>query len=195
MEIVLATRNKDKLGEIKSILKDLDVKILSLTNFPEIPPVEEDGRTLEENAVKKARSVFEYTDKISLADDSGLEVYSLGGLPGIYSARFAGDRATYEANNKKLLKLLNNKSDRKACFRCCMALCLSKNKIELFEGKIHGYIGFKEKGKSGFGYDPLFIIPEYGKTFAELGEEIKNRISHRARALIKVKKRIQSLLG
>jgi len=194
-EIVLATRNRDKIREIKKILNDTNARFLSLEDFPRCPEVVEDGETLEANAKKKALVVSQYTKKLSLAEDTGLEVDALGGAPGVHSARFAGDNATYENNNRKLLKLMERLplEERRAKFRCVAALARPDGEVVSCEGVREGIIAFEMKGKSGFGYDPLFIVPEYGKTFAELGEDIKNRISHRAQALAKIKKIINKL--
>lgn len=188
-EIVLATRNRDKIREIKKILNDTNARFLSLEDFPGCPEVVEDGETLEANAKKKALVVSQYTKKLSLAEDTGLEVDALGGAPGVRSARFADDNATYENNNRKLLKLMEKLplEERRAKFRCVVALARPDGEVVSCEGVCEGRIAFEMKGKSGFGYDPLFIVPEYGKTFAELGEDIKNRISHRAQALTKIK--------
>jgi len=195
LEIVLATRNGDKIREIKKILNDTNARFLSLEDFPGCPEVVEDGETLEANAKKKALVVSQYTKKLSLAEDTGLEVESLGGAPGIHSARFAGEEVTYEDNNRKLLKLMEKVpvEERRAKFRCVAALASPEGRVVTCEGLCEGIIAFEMKGKSGFGYDPLFLLPEYGKTFAELGEDIKNRISHRAQALTKIKKIINKL--
>jgi XTP/dITP diphosphohydrolase len=194
-EIVLATRNRDKIREIKKILNDTNARFLSLEDFPGCPEVVEDGETLEANAKKKALVVSQYTKKLSLAEDTGLEVDALGGAPGVRSARFAGDNATYENNNRKLLKLMEKLplEERRAKFRCVAALARPDGEVVSCEGVCEGRIAFEMKGKSGFGYDPLFIVPEHGKTFAELGEDIKNRISHRAQALAKIKEIINKL--
>ena len=195
LEIVLATRNQDKIGEIKKILNGIDARLLSLEDFPGCPKVVEDGETLEANAKKKALVVSQYTKKLSLAEDTGLEVEALSGAPGIHSARFAGDNCTYEENNRKLLKLMKKLSlgERRAKFRCVAALAKPGGEVVTCEGVCEGIIAFEMKGESGFGYDPLFLLPEYGKTFAELGEEMKNKISHRARALGKIKEIIDNL--
>lgn len=195
LEIVLATRNRDKVREIKKILNGISARLLSLEDFPGCPKVVEDGETLEANAKKKALVVSQYTKKLSLAEDTGLEVEALSGAPGIHSARFAGDNCTYEDNNKKLLKLMEKLSlgERRAKFRCVAALARPEGGVVTCEGVCEGMIAFEMKGKSGFGYDPLFLLPEYGKTFAELGEEMKNKISHRARALGKMKEIINNL--
>lgn len=194
LEIVLATRNRDKVKEIEKILNGIDARLLSVDDFPGCPEVKEDGETLEANARKKALAVSQYTKKHSLAEDTGLEVEALGGAPGIHSARFAGDNCTYGDNNKKLLKLMEKFSlgERRAKFRCVAALAKPAGEVVTREGVCEGIIAFEMKGESGFGYDPLFLLPEYGKTFAELGEEIKNKISHRARALGKIKEIINN---
>ena len=194
LEIVLATRNQDKIREIKKMLNGIDARLLSLDDFPGCPEVKEDGETLEANAKKKAVVVSQYTKKLSLAEDTGLEVEALSGAPGIHSARFAGDNCTYEDNNKKLLKLMEKLSlgERRAKFRCVAALAKPDGEVVTCEGVCEGIIAFEMKGESGFGYDPLFLLPEYGKTFAELGEEMKNKISHRARALGKIKEIINN---
>ena len=203
IDIVLATRNEDKIKEIKDILRDLSINILTLDQFPTAPQVEEDGNTLEENATKKALEIAIFTRKIALADDSGLEVEALNGKPGVYSARFAGEEATYEDNNKKLLQLLKHTppEKRKAQFKCVIAVVKPtyiNNKLEeeihLAKGICSGFITQECKGKAGFGYDPIFFVPEYGRTFAEMNIEEKNKISHRAKALQSAKKMLQSAL-
>ncbi len=203
IDIILATRNKDKIKEIKNILRGLSINLLTLDKFPTAPQVEEDGKTLEENAIKKALEISQFTKKIALADDSGLEVEALNGKPGIYSARFAGEEATYEDNNKKLLHLLKEipSKKRKAQFKCVIAIVKPvyiTNKLEeeihLAEGICSGFITRECRGKKGFGYDPVFFVPEYGKTFAEMNIEEKNKISHRAKALQAAKKMIESIL-
>ena len=193
MQIVLATRNFKKVKEIREILKGLDVEFLFLKDFPEIKEIEEKGKTFSENATLKAREVAHLTKKITLADDSGLEVDALGGRPGIYSARFArNDRE----RNRKLLKLLKNVSVNKrgATFRCAVAIAWPNGKIRILEGKYQGRIAFEERGKTGFGFDPIFIAPRYNKTFAELGPKIKNRISHRSQAFRKAEKILRKTL-
>ena len=196
MEIVLATQNKDKIKEIREILKGLPVKLITFKEHSRALSVEEDGKSLEENAIKKAEAWMEETDKPALADDSGLEVDYLNGEPGIYSSRFAGENATYADNNAKLLKLIEGveKEKRTARFKCVAALVFPNGKKELFQGAIEGIIITAPRGKSGFGYDPVFLIPEYNKTFAELGDEIKNKISHRAIAFGKLRNFLQKLL-
>jgi XTP/dITP diphosphohydrolase len=196
-EIVLATKNRHKGEEIKSILKDLDVKFIPMTSFPDYPAVIEDGATLEENAAKKAREAAKFFKKWTIADDSGLEVDYLNGRPGIYSARYAGRKCSYDDNNKKLLAELKNVPEEKrtANFRTVIAVASPAGSLFLADGKIFGTIKKYTAGTDGFGYDPIFYVSEYGKTFAELSCEIKNSLSHRAEALQKIKKIIKILLN
>lgn len=187
-KLVLATRNRDKVREIRQALEDLDINILSLLDFPEIPEIVEDGRSFEENALKKARAVAQFTGLPALADDSGLEVDYLGGAPGVLSSRFAGEKATYEDNNLRLLGLLKGvpQEKRRARFRCVLAL-VDGDSTQVVEGRCEGFITEEPKGEGGFGYDPIFYSPELGKTFAEVGSDLKNKVSHRGRALRKMK--------
>ena len=189
MEVVLATRNVDKINEIKDMLKNLRLKILTFKDFPNLPYVKEEGNTLEENALLKARCVSHFTDKVALADDSGLEVEALEGAPGVFSSRFAGPGATYEDNNRKLLSSLRDIPDekRKALFRCVVALVDPRGKERIVEGVCKGKIILEARGKNGFGYDPLFQPEGSDKTFAEISPKEKNQISHRAKALLKAK--------
>ena len=191
-EIVLATRNKHKIEEIRAILGDTGLKIFTLDDFQGCPETVEDGDTFQENAIKKARTVCSFTGKTALSDDSGLEVDVLNGSPGVISARFAGDGCSYKDNNIKLLELMKNvnKNMRGARFRCVAVLCKPDGELKTVEGTCKGDIALEERGEGGFGYDPLFIVPFYGKTFAELPVEIKNRISHRAIAFAKIKELI-----
>jgi XTP/dITP diphosphohydrolase len=195
MEIVLATKNEDKIKEIREILKGLPAQVITFKEISKDLSVEEDGKTLEENAVKKASAWMKATGKPALADDSGLEVDYLHGAPGIYSSRFAGKNATYADNNAKLLKLMERipREKRTARFRCIAVLIFPDERKETFEGSVEGIITTSPRGNTGFGYDPIFLIPEYGKTFAELGEEIKNKISHRAIAFTKLRKHIETI--
>lgn len=196
-QAVIATGNKHKLEEIGVILKDFQLEVLSMKDVGlDGLEIIEDGNTFEENALIKAKTVMEKTGKLALADDSGLEVDILNNQPGIYSARFAGEHATDKENNDKLLKLLKDipLEKRKARFVCAMAAAFPNEDIVVLRGECSGVIGFEPKGTSGFGYDPLFIIEEYGKTFAELGEERKNKISHRAIALEKLKEELKTRL-
>ncbi len=185
--IVIATGNSDKFKEIKAILSDLPISFLDLKGVS-LP--EEIGETLVENAIDKAEAGVKLTNKVSVADDTGLEVDVLQGSPGVYSARFAGPDGSYEANRTKLLALLNNLpvEQRKARFRCIVAIAgIPEEKTQVFEGKVEGYITQEEKGTYGFGYDSIFFIPKLGKTFAEISPCLKNEISHRTLALLKLK--------
>jgi XTP/dITP diphosphohydrolase len=193
MTIVLATRNKGKISELRRLLHGRHVE--SCDVYPGCPVPDETGHTFQENALIKARIIASFTQKITLADDSGLEVDALDGAPGIYSARFAGLNASDEDNRRKLLHLLTAIPDaeRTARFRCVIAISTPDGKEWISEGACEGHIGRQEMGKDGFGYDPLFIPDGYTQTFAELGEEIKNQISHRARALQKINDILQSI--
>lgn len=183
--LVVATRNPDKVREIKAMLGEEKIEILSLLDFPHLPEIKEEGETFRENAVSKAKKTAELTGCLSLADDSGLEVYALGGAPGVRSARFSGEKVDYKANNRKLLKLMASLPEEKrgACFRCVVALASPAYEVEVAEGAYEGRISLAPRGKNGFGYDPVFIDPASGKTFAELSPEEKNKISHRAIAI------------
>jgi XTP/dITP diphosphohydrolase len=194
-EIVLATENRHKGEEIKSILKDLDIKIIPMTSFPSYPTMIEDGATFEENASKKAREAAEFFREWAIADDSGLEVDYLNGRPGIYSARYAGENCSYEDNNKKLLAELKGVPEEKrtANFRTVIAVASPNGRLFLADGKMFGTIKEYTAGTGGFGYDPVFCVPGCGKTFAELSYEIKNSLSHRAKALQRVKEIIKKL--
>ena len=189
-ELLLASNNLGKVREISQALSDLNLKILSLRDLEEQIQVEEDGKTFLENARKKAREVGLRAQKLTLADDSGLEVEALGGLPGVESANFARKGASDKENNEKLLKLLEGVpfEKRKARFRCIMVLFDPFEDFEEWvEGSIEGFILDQPRGEYGFGYDPLFFIPELGKTLAELPLEVKNSISHRGKALMAIK--------
>ena len=188
MELVVATRNAGKLKEIRRLLESQDVSVLSLDNFPEAPEVEEDGDTFASNAVKKAETVARVTGLPCLADDSGLVVASLQGRPGVHSARFSGADANDRSNNCKLLEemALVPEKQRQAAFCCVMALCLPDQPTRLFEGCVEGLILSQGQGDGGFGYDPLFWLPEFDCTMAELPLDKKNGISHRGQALRQV---------
>ncbi len=187
--LVLATRNQNKIKEIKALFGNGDFEIRSLLDFPDIPQVEEAGATFSDNATAKARETAKRTGIISMADDSGLEVYALDGRPGVRSARFSGEKVNYDSNNRKLLKLMSNlpAEKRGACFRCVIAVAWPDGKVKTVEGRCEGEIAFEPRGKNGFGYDPVFLDPVSGKTFAELSFEEKNRISHRAKAVLKAR--------
>ena len=194
MEVIVATRNKGKIREIREALKGLGLRICALSDFQDVPEIEEDGKTFTENALKKARFYSKHFGKLAIADDSGLEVNALRGLPGIYSARYSGEGASGQENNQKLLREMQDVpiSKRGARFKCIIAVVSPNGREAIAEGACKGRIGFKEKGKKGFGYDPLFILPNNGKTMAELSLEEKNRISHRGKALRKIRKIIPS---
>ncbi|MBI5214626.1 MAG: XTP/dITP diphosphatase [Ignavibacteriae bacterium] len=193
-KLLLATRNKGKLIEISALLSGLPFEIHSVLEFPNIPEVVEDGETLEANALKKAREVFMASNIPTIADDSGLEVYSLNMMPGVISARYAGENITYAENNQKLFNELKNTPPelRKARFRCVIAY-ISPTEERLFEGVCEGSILEEERGKNGFGYDPLFVPSGFSETFAELTLETKNKISHRAQALMQLKKHLSCI--
>lgn len=189
MELVVATKNKKKLKEIKEILQGLNLNIIPLADYPQAPRIIENGRTFRENAIKKAVRIAKFTQKLTLGEDSGLCVDALGGEPGVYSSRFAGKDKSDRKNNLKLLKLLEGlpANKRRAHYRCAVALADKDGPVGVREGECSGFISFTLKGNFGFGYDPLFVIPKYKKTFAELGSRIKHRMSHRFRALRKAK--------
>ncbi|MBL7152039.1 MAG: XTP/dITP diphosphatase, partial [Candidatus Omnitrophica bacterium] len=190
MQLLIATKNKKKLKEIKEILRDIDLEIISLKDFGKVPRIIENGHTFKQNAVKKALKLAHFTKKLTLGEDSGLCVYALGGKPGIYSSRFSGKNKSDAQNNKKLLAALEGLpiNKRRAYYSCAVALADEDGLIGVVEGRCSGLIGFQLKGSHGFGYDPLFVIPKYKKTFAQLGEKIKHRMSHRYHALRKAKK-------
>ncbi len=187
--VVAATCNPGKLREIRSILAPLGLELLSLDDFPGIPEIVEDGATFRENAVKKATEVARLTGEMAVADDSGLSVDALQGRPGVYSSRYAGEKATDEDRCRKLLAEMAGvpAGSRQARFVCAIAVAEPSGKTEAAEGECRGEIAFSPRGDQGFGYDPVFFLPEYGKTMAELPPEVKNRISHRAKALEKLK--------
>jgi XTP/dITP diphosphohydrolase len=196
--MVIASKNKHKLEEIKDILGELPLLIQSMdeVGLTQLEVIE-DGETFEENSMKKAKEIMALTGKIALADDSGLAVDVLNGEPGVYSARFSGEGATDRKNNEKLLEMMENVpfEKRTARFVSVISVTFPNGKEIVVRGECEGMIGFEEKGSHGFGYDPLFIIPEYNKTFSELGTEIKNKISHRAKALEKLKREFIKVLG
>ena len=183
MKLVIATRNPHKLEEIHAIFNFQGLEVCSAFDFPHIPDVVEDGATLEANAIKKAVEICQATGLPALADDSGLEVDALNGEPGVYSARWSGEGCTYADNNKKLLRELAGNPNRRARFRTVIALALPGENPLTVEGSVQGRIIEELRGNQGFGYDPLFMPDGYNQTFAELPAEVKNKISHRARAL------------
>ena len=183
--LLLATRNLKKGKELQRLLKGLDLRVVTLDRFPGIPPVREDRPTLSENAVKKAMETYLHADLPVLADDSGLEVEALGGLPGVRSARFAGPRRDDRANVAKLLKLLRGvpPSRREARFVCVLAFARGGRIVRTFQGACEGSIALAPAGRAGFGYDPVFIPAGKKRTLAEMGPKVKDSLSHRTRAV------------
>jgi XTP/dITP diphosphohydrolase len=194
LKIVLATRNVDKVREIKDALRGLAIEILTLENFPDVPEIVEDGMTIQENALKKARVVQDIAGGLVLADDTGLEVDFLNGEPGVFSSRFAGENASYDDNVEKLLSLMKGvpAEKRTARFRCIIAL-IGETIEQTVEGVAEGLILEEKHGIEGFGYDPVFYVPVIGKTFAEMSLDDKNRISHRGLALEKARVILKAL--
>lgn len=188
-ELVVASENQGKILEIQDVLSSLDMEVIPAADKGFSQEIQETGTTLEENALLKASLVSSVLKLPVLADDSGLEVLALHGAPGVYSARFAGPNATDAQNNEKLLRLLEGVEEggRKAWFRTVLALVIPGKTERFFQGRCDGFIAFKPQGESGFGYDPVFVVPSYGRTLAQLGLQIKNRISHRALALQELK--------
>jgi len=193
-ELVLATRNRNKVIELVALLGDLGITIRTLDEFPDAPDVVEDGDTCEANAVKKARAIAESTGLPAVADDTGLEVDALGGRPGVYAARYAGEDATYEDNCRKLLRELTGvpREQRTARFLTVAAIALPSDGIRVAQGTLEGVIAEEASGTLGFGYDPVFLIPELGKTLAQLSADQKNTISHRAKAFAKVREMLST---
>ncbi|NSW90859.1 MAG: XTP/dITP diphosphatase [Firmicutes bacterium] len=183
--LIVATKNKGKYQEIKEILADIPFNVISMGELNLDIDIEETGKTFEENALIKARKVCKLTGEIVIADDSGLEVDYLDGAPGIYSSRFGGENATDEEKNRKLLKMLEGVpfEKRKARFVCAIAVVYPEGKHFIVKGICDGYIGFKPEGNNGFGYDPLFYLPEYGMTTAQMEPKEKHKVSHRGKAL------------
>lgn len=188
LKLLVATGNQGKLREIKHLLEDSGIEIIALDQLDNPPEVVEDGDTFSDNAIKKATQIARFSGLLTLADDSGLVVDALNGEPGVHSARYAGRQGDDQANNRKLLDALAQIEDqqRQGAFVCVMALAWPNGCYQTFEGRVAGRILQQPRGAGGFGYDPLFLIPEYGKTTAELSLEIKNRISHRGQALRRV---------
>jgi XTP/dITP diphosphohydrolase len=191
MQLLVGTTNPGKLAEVQAFLENLPVEIISLNDLGRWPDIIEDGATFEENALKKARTLAEYSGYLTLADDSGLEVDALNGAPGIYSARYSGDEGNDEKNNKKLLSALKDVPEHKrtARFVCALALCVPKSQDArkwIVRESCEGRIAVTPKGRNGFGYDPLFFYPPFGKTFGEIDRETKAAVSHRGKALKKL---------
>lgn len=195
-KIVIASKNRGKIKEIKAMFADSGLMALSLDDFPNVPEIDEDGNSFYENALKKAKVTADVTGEAVIADDSGLEVEALNGAPGIYSARYAGAGAGDKENIARLLRELRDvpAEKRGASFHCVLVLYRQDKPHEIFEGRWKGVIAESPSGAEGFGYDPVFYVPERGMTAAQLSPEEKNRISHRAQAFSKLKKRLDEIM-
>lgn len=191
-KLIFATGNEKKMKEIRMILGDLDYEILSMKEAGITADIVEDGSTFEENAVIKATAISKLTNCLVLADDSGLEVDYMDKMPGIYSARWLGEDTSYAVKNRKIIENLEGVPDEKrtARFVCAIAAAFPDGRVLTKRGTIEGIIGYEERGSNGFGYDPIFFLPEYGKTTAELDPEEKNKVSHRGKALELIKKEL-----
>jgi len=183
--LILATRNAHKTAEIRSMLGDR-YEVLDATAFPDFPPIEETGTTFLENARLKAEGISRLIPGLVLSDDSGLEVDALGGAPGVWSSSYGGEEGNHPLNNERLLREMAALSDRTARFRCTMVLAENGHELAHFDGTVEGSIIPEKRGTGGFGYDPLFVPNGHESTFSELGDDVKNQLSHRARALVKV---------
>ncbi len=194
--IIFATGNMGKMKEIKMILEDLNIPVVSMKEAGITAEIVEDGKSFEENAIIKAKAISSLTGEVALADDSGLEIDYLNGEPGIYSARYMGEDTSYHIKNANLIKRLEGVPDeeRTARFVCVMAAAFPDGRIITTRGTIEGRIGYEERGKNGFGYDPIFYLPEYQCTTSELELEKKNELSHRGKALRQMKERLKEWL-
>lgn len=192
-KIIFATGNEEKMREIREILASLPVEVLSMKEAGIQADIIEDGKTFEENAVIKAKAIAQLSEEIVLADDSGLVIDYLNGEPGIYSARYMGEDTSYRIKNENLIQRLEGVPDeeRTARFVCAIAAAFPDGTVLTTEGMVEGRIGYEEKGENGFGYDPIFYLPEYGCTTAQLTEEKKNEISHRGKALRKMVEKLR----
>lgn len=195
--LVLATRNPGKVRELECLLAELPLRVQSLIDFPEIPPLAEEADTYAANAASKAVAVARATGQAALADDSGLEVDALGGAPGVQSSRWLGEEATDAERNAAVLAGLRDvpAEARTARFRAVVAVALRDGTVRIFEGVVEGRIADRPAGGTGFGYDPIFLVPQFGRTMAELGPEVKNRISHRAQAVRAARTYLRTLAG
>lgn len=194
MDIVLATTNMEKVKEFKVLFKNTPINLLTLDKFDPIDEIEEDGETFEDNAFKKAMTTAKILNLPAIADDSGLLVDALDGRPGVYSARYASENATYEENCDKLLKEMEHKIDRSASFQCAIAIAVPFGTCLMYRGKCNGYITEKASRSNGFGYDPVFFSPEINNIFSEVSIEIKNTVSHRSRAFWEIKEDMDRIL-
>ena len=192
-KIIFATGNEGKMREVRMILGDLGIQVISMKEAGVTADADENGTTFEENAIIKAKEIMEKTGEIVLADDSGLEVDALGGEPGIYSARYMGYDTSYHIKNNSLIERLEGKTgeERSARFVCAIAACFPDGRVLTTRGTMEGQIGYEEKGENGFGYDPVFYLPEYQCYSAELPLEEKNKLSHRGKALRLMKEALQ----
>lgn len=197
MKIIFATKNQGKVREIKQILADMPCEVVSLKDEGIDAEVVEDGKTFEENAVKKAIEIMKLTGEICMSDDSGLEIDYLDKAPGVYSARFLGEDTPYEIKNKKIMEMLDGVPDEKRTARyiSVIAAAFPDGRVITTEGTLEGIIGHEAVGENGFGYDPIFFLPEYGKTTGQLSLEFKNEISHRGKALKLMKERLKEIIG
>lgn len=194
-KVIIASNNAHKTKEIKEILEAFPFEVITMGEAGIDVDIEENGTTFRENAEIKAAAIMKLTGEICLSDDSGLEVSALGGAPGVYSARYAGEHGNNGKNNEKLLRELDGipEEERTARFVCSIAMAFPDGRTLFSEGYVTGRIGFEEKGANGFGYDPLFVIPELGKTFAELTAEVKNNMSHRGEALKELEHKLKEM--
>ena len=195
--LIVATKNQGKLREIRELLDGLPLEMCSLSDFQGLPEIVEDGSTFRANALKKALTIARHTGGLVLGEDSGIEVAALDKRPGVYSARYAGVQATDRKNNLKLLRELRGvpMKDRRARYRCVAALVEGETVIAVVSGRCEGMIAQQPQGRNGFGYDPLFFVPRHGQTFGMLDPSIKAVISHRARAMVRVRAALESYLA
>lgn len=194
--LIIATKNKKKLHELRRYLKGIKADVVSLLDFDGTPRIVENGLTFKANAVKKAVKTARFVKGLAIADDSGLVVKALGGRPGVRSSRFAGPRKSDKENNARVLHLLEGvpPNKRQAKFVCAVAIVDGDKVVKVIEKDVSGLIAFEPRGKYGFGYDPLFLIPKYGKTFGQLGLKVKDRMSHRSKALREARKFLKQYL-
>jgi len=192
--LVLATKNRGKIAEFEGLFRGFDLEVKSLNDFGPIPPVIEDGETFEDNAVKKAQFTAKVLGFPAIADDSGLTVKALGGEPGVFSARYAGEGSTDEANNIKLLRAMKGIEQREAAFICILAIAVPRGPALIYEGTCEGLITEEIRGSQGFGYDPIFYYPPVNKTFAQMSAAEKNGVSHRGRAMAELKGELEKVL-
>ncbi|MDJ0912109.1 MAG: XTP/dITP diphosphatase [Desulfobacterales bacterium] len=194
LTLVLATRNPGKTTEIRELLADFPITIQSLADFGPIPAIEEDGATFDENAYKKASETAKLLGMPAMADDSGIIVEALGGLPGVHSARYAGKDATDVQRYQKLLEAMQHQTDRRAAFECVISIAVPTGAALTYEARCEGLIAAQPSGENGFGYDPIFYYPPLQKTFAEISMHEKNRVSHRGKALNELKQEFNKVM-